>query len=170
MKNLEIQKAHLAVCNKMKELGIPQEIIDKIFYFVFTDLQKNLFIQIRSIKENYSIWWDPSERLKELCGSRGSIQLNYFDIWTIFPQFIEYKKQWSPSFPLIGTIEDALEKDFRGETYHYVDDSVCMSCVEYNFPCLNYCDGNRSACKVIHFWDIKDEPCVKEAIRIFNFY
>ena len=167
--NLEILKAHSDVRNKMRDHLLPQEIIDMIFGLVFANSRKNLFTQIRRMKETRSIWWDPSDRLKELCGGRGPIQLNHFDLWTIFPAFVEYKKQWSPSFPYVRETEDAIEHDFKEEMYHdyeYTDiDGCCMNCIAWNFPCLNYCHEHVPECKVAHLWNIQDEPEVREALE-----
>ena len=169
MNKLEMQKAHFGVRNKMRDHGIPQEIIDMIFSLVFSDSRGPLFTQIRSMKETRSIWWDPSERLKEMCGERGCIQLEHFDLWTIFPSFIQYKKHWSPSFPYIRTREAALEYNFKQEMYHddeYTEiDGCCMNCIAWNFPCLNYCHDQVPECKVAHLWNIEDEPAVREALE-----
>ena len=171
---LEIQKAHFDVRNKMRDHGIPQEIIDVIFSLVFPHLCRKLFRQIRRMKETRSVWWDPSDRLKELCGGRGSIQLDHFDLWTIFPAFVEYKKECLCSFPYIFTTEDAIEDGFREEMYHddeytEIADGCCINCVLLNFPCLNYCHDHVPECKVSHLWNIEDEPAVRESLYLEDF-
>ena len=143
---------------------------EKMINLEMQKVRRNLFAEIRSMKETHSIWWDPSDRLKEMCGGRGCIQLEHFDLWTIFPAFVEYKKHWSPSFPLIRTTEEAIEYDFRKQNFHADSgaiqlDGCCRNCILYGFPCLNYCHEHVSDCKVPHLWNIKDEPTVIQELE-----
>lgn len=169
MNKLGIQKAHFDVRNKMRDHGIPQEIIDMIFSLVFPKARRKLFRQIRRMKETRSVWWDPSDRLKELCGGRGSIQLDHFDLWTIFPTFVEYKKEFLFSFPYMRRNDPLIENEFKGEMYHSDEhneiDGCCVDCIAWNFPCLNYCHEQVPECKVAHLWNIQDEPVVREALE-----
>jgi hypothetical protein len=169
MNKLEILKVHFGVRNKMRYHGVPQEIIDLIFSLVFPYSRRKLFRQIRRMKDMRSIWWDPSDRLKELCGGRGSIQLDHFDLWTIFPAFVKFKRHEGFMKRLPPFVEQRVEEVFKDKMCHsdeYTEiDGCCVNCILYDFPCLNYCHEHEPECKVSHLWNIQDEPVVREVLE-----
>ena len=84
-KMLQLQTAYSQVQKTMKQHGLPQEVIDMIFRDVYKYNNDSIFYHLSSLA---SIWWEPSYRLRELCGERGALQPRYYDYWKLFPAFI----------------------------------------------------------------------------------
>lgn len=150
-----ISDAHAEVRKKMREHLFPQEIIDMIFEIVYSYSRKKYLISIDSRYGKRSIWWNPSERLRKLCGERGAIQNKYFDSWSLFRSYVLCEHECimrNPHFIISFEEEDQIDREFY---IFRCGELNCSECMLENFPCGCLASYNSKICGL---WDIRDEP------------
>jgi hypothetical protein len=128
--------------------GLPQEIIDMIFSYIYPERKRNL---LKYVENRKNIWEIPSDRLLELCSERGGMQLAYFDVDTIFPLFRVYREKRIEHYSAFDETED-IEEDIQ-ENFK-INRCFCLLCFSVKFPCVNCCENK----KLLENWDISDEP------------
>ncbi len=161
----EEQDLHVAIRNKMREI-LSEELISMIFIYVYNHTKMFPLYQIGRRFGRKSIWWDPSDTLKKMCGERGGIQPGYYDMWSLFRSFIPYRKN-----KLSFCIQSQLEGDDINYEEEYIErcfnedrcgrEGECLNCISYNFPCTNLiCEDLDSGIEFL--WNIADEPSLRE--------
>ena len=162
------QKLHIAIRNKMRQT-LPEEIISLIFTYVYRMAKGYHLYQIDRRFGTKSIWWDPSDTLKRMCGERGGIQLGYYDIWSLFRSFIPYRenKICIPIHPELHLRNHNYEEEYIERCFN--EDRCgrfqwgCLNCIGYNFPCTNLLREDSDS-GIEFLWNIKDEPFLREFI------
>ena len=146
----------VAVARKFLNTKLPTELVDRIMGDVYTDEFKNTLLLIKGRKYYSSIWYNPSDRLVELCGERGAIQtgveIAYDDFDEGVPfvsqhKFIEPWMLWKTyqSFRAYVYKDSIMRGIFNKITEENIEEvwmyqSVCTAGCEIcrdNFPCFN---------------------------------
>ena len=158
---LQLQTAYSQVQKTMKQHGLPQEVIDMIFRDVYKYNNDSIFYHLSSLA---SIWWEPSYRLRELCGERGALQPRYYDYWKLFPAFISL----STAFEMVSdSIDEYKEDQIDFDEMACQTEGPCPCCKHFRYPCVSKVEFSaatgwsfleRPNTSIIHLWDIEDEP------------
>jgi hypothetical protein len=169
---MPLKNTSITIFRKYLRSKLPIELVWYILEFVYQPLRKELLLSIKRNFGTKSVWWKPSGRLLELCRDNGTIQINYYDEWSIFQQYFLYRKlYWEryshyshwyyPEDELSKPYEEFLNDDWQ--IYRCGVSGICANCVAYRFPCSTAATKNNNSYS--HIWNIQDEPSCRDIVN-----